>query len=604
MFCQRSCRKFTPVEKSKKTHQTMTRLYRRRRKKKNRIGYHLPAFLQFITTAFKWVFTIALLAVIPGFVVQVGWMLREIIWEYSMHSADPEFSYLFSGLLLQQGNINLFTDHPGTPLIVLASIVIRSAFHVRSADRLVDDVMLLPDYYLHNMNVALFTGVAVIIFISGVLYYWKTRNLSTAVFLQFSPFIAEPVYSSFERFMPETFLVGWVVLVFFVVALDTHRLMHPGPVFRSRGVIYGIIMGLGLSVKFTMMPFLIIPLFMLQENKKRLTYGIAAIIAFLIFTFPLLKRAGSFFNWIKSIVIHSGKYGSGDADFLNLAEFYRNLSEIFSKQPMFLITLIIAGVILLFRNSKLIKENLTNDRYIDALKAVSATLLVGILIISKHYAHYYLIPYQMLVVFIYFIVVRIFLDLIKRRNRLTESALYLVFILFALVLPKGLPQFLRYAKIKAERTEVKREIRREVKEITDKGGVVVLSPEYWHTRPEAGLFFATVMTPSGSKEFGSVLNWLYPRTFFYKWNQDQLYDWFDMPHPPEGMINHHREVLLLIRNDDPAFIHRSKQIWEATGIANLERVYEHSNPTYLVYRVTHKDLQEEIQGFSETEKSP
>lgn len=171
---------------------------------------------------FKQLFSILLLAVIPVVLIFIGINLRLANQNYSMFNIDPEFSLLFSGIALGHGSINLFIDHPGTPVIVFAAIIMRIIHLFRPSSSFTQDVLQNPDFYLNALNISMIVFITLIIFFAGWCIYRKTGNLPAAIFIQFSPFVVEHVISIIERFMPEPWFIAHVIVLCSITVLDLY----------------------------------------------------------------------------------------------------------------------------------------------------------------------------------------------------------------------------------------------------------------------------------------------------------------------------------------------------------------------------------------------
>jgi hypothetical protein len=535
--------------------------------------------------SFSWkLFPVLLLIAIPGLLVSTGLTLRDVNGLFSTFAIDPEFSYLYSGVLLAQGKINLFIDHPGTPLIVFAAFVIRLLHLFRPSASLAEDVMQNPDVYLNAINISLIIFIALVIFVTGWWVYRKTGNLPAALLLQFLPFVAENVFTSIERYMPEPMLMAVVILLLGIVTIDIHGKLEPGRIFRHRAVIYGIVIGFGISLKFTFGAFLIIPLFLLGGFRNKGRYLLATVVSFLVFTFPLIKRGRYFYEWIKSIFMHSGKHGSGEANILDPGQFITNLNSILQTEKHLTYALIIAAVILLLCLIPFIHKRIKNKKLIFALGGVSTALMAGILAISKHFAFYYLIPYSLLTVFIAFLVISILLEIISYKRQWLEMLLYAVFAAVILSSPMCLPRYKEYLKARNQKAEIKRTIIREVEGMNFQGSLI-LSSDNWHIRQESGLFFGMLMTPGGRNHFGHILNKHHPDTYIFKEREGRFYDWFDQPHEANELMERYPEFIAIIKHYNPGVYEKLEAKFAETGMADIEVVYQEPSTKLQVYRI-------------------
>lgn len=525
------------------------------------------------------------LLVVPVVLAVIGLTLRNINGGFSIFAIDPEFSYLYSGVLLAQGKINLFTDHPGTPLIVLAAIMSRIVHLFQSPGPFVEDVMQNPDIYLNAINLSMIVLIAVVVFIAGWWMYRKTGNLAAVLFLQISPFVAEPVFSSLERYMPEPFFIAVVIMLVAVIVMDIHGKLSERGFFTNRAVIYGLIIGYGISLKFTFGPFLVIPLFLLGGFKKKLHYLAAMVISFIVFTFPLLKRGKAFYEWIKSIVMHSGKYGSGEANVLDPNQFFANMKSIYQSEKHLIYALALAVVVLIISLLPVYYRRIKNKSYLLALAAIGSAMVLGMLAISKHYAAYYLIPYSLLTLAVVYFSFTILLDIISLRRWWVDVLLYTAAAIIILSNPVSVTQYRVYKKIRIQKHEVKQNIISDVENLSLNGGALLLSADNWHISEGSGLFFGMLMTPGGSKRFGPVLNTLYPDTYLFKEWRGSFFDWFDKPHEAGELLERYSEITAIVKHYNPGVYEQFESIFAETGMASIDIIYQEPTTKLQVYRI-------------------
>jgi hypothetical protein len=417
-----------------------------------------------------------LLAVIPVVLIFIGINLRLANQNYSMFNIDPEFSLLFSGIALGHGSINLFIDHPGTPVIVFAAIIMRIIHLFRPSSSFTQDVLQNPDFYLNALNISMIVFITLIIFFAGWCIYRKTGNLPAAIFIQFSPFVVEHVISIIERFMPEPWFIAHVIVLCSITVLDLYGYFNNTKLKYQSWLVYGVIIGFGISLKLTFLPFFLAPLFLLTGIRKKSYYLGTTALSFLIFTFPIFKRSREFFRWTKALAINSGRYGSGKASVIDPDQFFIQLKAIIQSEKYLVYITILALLVLIISLLPWVRRRMGNKRYIAALAGFTATLIVGILIISKQYAGHYLVPYSLLTVFICYLSINVLIEIVQFRKWWLEAIIYSLVALMMLSNPKSIKQHKKYLEIRRQNLSYKKEIVTEIEKLPQ-------SDEYWKLNP-------------------------------------------------------------------------------------------------------------------------
>jgi len=534
----------------------------------------------------------SLLAVLPVLVFYAGVLLRNTNGSFSSFAIDPEFSYLYSGILLSQGKLNLFIDHPGTPLVVLAAVVSRIVHLFRPQGSFVEDVLQNPDVYLGAINIAMIVLIAVTLFLTGLWVYRKTGNLPAVLFLQASPFVVEAVFTSVERYMPEPFFIAVVLLLANVMMLDIYKTNHNGALLRKTYLLYGIIIGFGISLKITFGPFILVPFFMLIGFRNKLWYLLTTLAAFLVFTFPLLKRGEVFYEWIRSILVHSGKYGSGQANIVDPTLFMANLKSIIQSEIHLVYAIILATVVLIIALLPFYRRRAKNRKYIPALIGVTLALVIGILAISKHFAFYYLIPYSLLTFFVFYLSVNVVLEAVGFRRKWLEFLIYSVIVLVMVSRAESMPRFREFFLARKQKFDTRQMITRDVNAMNLQGALV-LSADSWHIKPESGLFFGLMMTPGGGRRhFGQMLTDTYPDTYLFKENDKQFFNWFNQPATAKELLGRHPVIHASIKHYSKEVYEMLETLFSETGDADVEVIYQEPVTGLKVYRITRKQSEE------------
>ena len=236
---------------------------------------------------------------------------------YYLFSIDPDYTYLFNGLNLAHLNFPTHIDHPGTPLQLLVCIVLRVVHLFHNPSWPIDkDVFTNSEFYLKSIVIVIFSLVVIAHFILGKWVYKSTKKMTTAIFLQATPFVSTTVLCLFNRILVEHLLIFWLFLIipFFIAYIfddNTPNKKNFVENLTDKYVIgFSILMSLGIATKITFFPVAVIPLILLNGNKKIIYFGYT-MVAFSIFAFPIFHQWVYFRNWVEGLLIHSGQYGTG-----------------------------------------------------------------------------------------------------------------------------------------------------------------------------------------------------------------------------------------------------------------------------------------------------
>ena len=537
---------------------------------------------------FKQLFSILLLAVIPVVLIFIGINLRLANQNYSMFNIDPEFSLLFSGIALGHGSINLFIDQPGTPVIVFAAIIMRIIHLFRPSSSFTQDVLQNPDFYLNALNISMIVFITLIIFFAGWCIYRKTGNLPAAIFIQFSPFVVEHVISIIERFMPEPWFIAHVIVLCSITVLDLYGYFNNTKLKYQSWLVYGVIIGFGISLKLTFLPFFLAPLFLLTGIRKKSYYLGTTALSFLIFTFPIFKRSREFFRWTKALAINSGRYGSGKASVIDPDQFFIQLKAIIQSEKYLVYITILALLVLIISLLPWVRRRIGNKRYIAALAGFTATLIVGILIISKQYAGHYLVPYSLLTVFICYLSINVLIEIVQFRKWWLEAIIYSLVALMMLSNPKSIKQHKKYLEIRRQNLSYKKEIVTEIEKLPQ-SDVLILSADNWHFKKEAGLIFGMLMTPRGVKKYGEQLNTLYPNTCLFKESEGKFFNWLDKPFTASELLVAFSKITVMVKHNNEAVFKEIEDVFEETEKADVEIIYSDPKTNLTIYEIRRVD---------------
>jgi hypothetical protein len=345
--------------------------------------------------------------------------------------------------------------------------------------------------------------------------------------------------------MPEPFFLATVLLLVVYLIADINNKIPNIKFIKNKPLMYGLICGLNLSLKFTFVPALILPFFILGGSKDKLRYGIYVFVAFYLFTFPLFVRTPDFYRWIKGIFIHSGTHGSGDANIVDFKSFIINLRTIFQQTKYFFVPQFIALGLILLSLFKNVKDKISNMKYLILLIGTFITSALFLILVSKHYAHYYLVPGLMLTLFIYYLIVQNIKMIFFPKSRIIENFMYLIILGLFLFAPHSYRQYRDYSKIRLQKYNAKL-VTIDYLNNNNLSSPFIIASDGWSVKKEHGLWFGKIMTPQNNKYFTSVLNKYYPDTYFYKEQWGSFMNWDNDEIKLEELLKMHDKINIVI----------------------------------------------------------
>lgn len=289
----------------------------------------------------------------------------------------------------------------------------------------------------------------------------------------------------------------------------------------------------------------------------------------------MIKRGKVFFNWINSIVLHSGKHGSGKASVIDPQQFVLHLKTIIQSEKHLVYAALLASFVILVSLLPYIRKRIANKRYINALAGFLTALVVGVLAISKHYEPYYLIPYSLITVFLFYLSVNVIFEILQFRKKLAEAIIYGLIALVMLLNPKSLKQHEEYLEIRKQIRSHNKAVAEEVNRLP-KADALVIVVDNWNIRKEGGLMFGMLMTPAGGKKFGNQLNSIYPDTYLFKEQEALFFSWFDKPHTATELVNNYPVIHAIIKHHDENSSELLKDVFISTGLAEVNLIYSDS----------------------------
>ncbi len=285
------------------------------------------------------------------------------------------------------------TAHPGTPLQLLILAIIRLFNINHSKTDITNEAFLHPEFYLNLTFVTLTILTAATFILLGHFIYKKTNDLSAALLIQLpalslltiqsfdSSFAVTPIVSNVS---PEPFLISSINL-FNLFFLKLYFAQTPKDQWKA-SVFLAIVCGFGLAIKLVFLPLCLAGLLIVSWRIKPIFIAIS-LLSFVVWTIPIIAQYPKLFDWIISLITHSGHYGLGQQEMINWTEFWSHLTAIVLhfKFLIFFTFGIFSWCLIRIKNQ-------WKNRNVQMLLTLCLVSLLQILITAKHFSFHYLLP--------------------------------------------------------------------------------------------------------------------------------------------------------------------------------------------------------------------
>ncbi|HEY3373060.1 MAG TPA: hypothetical protein VGK10_19575, partial [Prolixibacteraceae bacterium] len=374
-----------------------------------------------------WIHLQSLLYIVPSIYFIIGSYFRSILGDLSLRSLDPDYIYFITGLGISEGHMKVaHIDNPGTPLQYLMGITDRLTHFLRpGAGTYLEDVFKNPDLYMSVSNLVLTGLITAVMFYAGKKVYQATGSVLYGILIQTTPFLAVIWYDLIGRIVPELLMpIPVIFLEIFLIELVYSKKNIED--FRQI-ILLSAISAFGISIKLTFIPLWFIPLILIKSWKSKAQFLGLSILFFFLFAIPVTLRFGTFTGWIKTLFIHSGQYGAGDANFINWAEFWTNVQFLWGYERWFLITVFLTLFTAI--GYYFIHKKEADKRLLLVTGAVLITILLQTGMVCKHFSHHYYIPALLLLPVLIFLIAEFFRKTLKGKMQLLISASLITYIL-------------------------------------------------------------------------------------------------------------------------------------------------------------------------------
>src|SRR5215831_617327 len=256
------------------------------------------------------------------------------------YDQDPAYVYLFSGLTILGGHSPTHIDHPGTPLQVLTAIIIFVRWVLfwiagKESEGVISSVLSEPELYIESISWVLLALNGWATFYLGRRIYKSTNNTSYALFCQSAPLAFAVVAPRIVYLSPEALLICTSYCLLGVLAPFLFG-VNDNNKSDKVSLQVGILCGFGAAVKITFVPLLGL-IFLLNGRKSQIRALQYAVVAWLVCILPIIANMKRMFDWNSSLILHSGLYGTGEKNIIDVDAILGRVVDMFEVYPFFFI---------------------------------------------------------------------------------------------------------------------------------------------------------------------------------------------------------------------------------------------------------------------------
>jgi hypothetical protein len=337
-----------------------------------------PAFIKFVVLIFPLIF-----------------LWAGLNFDRNNYPNDPEYIYLMNALCICDGQSVGHIDNPGTTLMQIGAGTI-GFMHLISDpnnETIVEQALKNPNESIEGIRNVIVVLNTLFLLSLGWIVFRKTRSVWPALLLQVSTFLSIYILdATLAKLSPEPllfFITGIYVILVFLFYHEQEKDQW------KYVILFALITGAGLATKATFLPLFILPLFILPSVKKKVSYLLGIVPAFVLFTIPAITEYDRMFFWFRDMISHSGNYGNGEKAIIDTETYIPNIQSILSFFPGFTIILLMDIIILCVGYFFRKRNNISED--LKFLAGLLVTFVAGTLLVAKHYGgNHYLIPVLLL----------------------------------------------------------------------------------------------------------------------------------------------------------------------------------------------------------------
>jgi len=462
--------------------------------------------------------------ILPVFHLLLATICHQKIGYFFLNAKDPEYFHLMSGVAMSVFRLDTgYIDHPGIPIQIIVAIASRITFWLDDSKSIIHDVIQHPETYVFVSNLLFNVVFAFVIFIIGIKTIKYTRDFRAGLLLQLGFFANMYLITFSGRLVPDGFMLmplGLLFLITIKYLYDEEEEKN----WRRYLLQYSILVGWGVATKLSFAPFALIPLIILPGLKKKAYFIGISILAFFVIAFPVLSHLNYFWDWTSNMIIHSGKWGQGHADFINFAKVPERINALYVKDKMVFILSIILLIQTIILKLSRFRPTQKFKRYLKVNTAILGGLILMVLFIIKHFAWYYYVSTMLFKSLLIFLILWPLLFL--KTRFLKQNHLWFGVALAFLMMVLSINNLATSWFSDTRNHQLDRIVK--FQKQVNQGDILILSPHYAGAPyKQYGLAAGALMSGPAHKVFQKPLLEKYPNTYiYYEW-ANNFFHWFN-----------------------------------------------------------------------------
>lgn len=513
-----------------------------------------------------------LLVVFPALYMLVGFYFRQVNGDLSLRSTDPEYIDFISGMCVATGRFGQANiDHPGAIFQIILAFIFKIIHFFRgSKTPFFEDAMANADMYLAVSNLAITAIIATAMFWAGKAVRKITGSTLYALIIQTAPFIINVWYEIAGRIYPELI---FVIPVYLLEVQLLRELYQPDYSPKKSIFNYSLAMGIGLSIKMTFFPLIVLPLFVIKTIKNKLKYLAYTVIVFFVLSPQVAVQWHHFYWWMRGMFVHSGQYQAGESNIIDTTLFVKNLDKLLTGERYFFYASALMVVLLIIMA-------FTRKRWLLSAQIFSGftlSVLGLVFIVSKQYAIRYFLPALLFYPFL-LILNKEAIQLFFKQKIVKQLLSTVIVIIILFQFSKSVSYMRVVSRTISQQVTATAQTRDFIETLDKNSYTIITSQAYGSPYRQYALMFSFAMGGKQWPNYREKLDKLFPNNYMY-FTWDNTIKYWGKPYNAGEIAASGKPVYLYLQKNSKELYNRTvKKLLENSRDISIDRKLLFENP--------------------------